>query len=65
MKKITAGILTAVLVIALGGATVSAVGMGQAEIGRILKKNPNTVYTLLARARQLLKTKLEGVIDDE
>ena len=35
------------------------------EIGRILKKNPNTVYTLLARARQLLKTKLEGVIDDE
>ena len=35
------------------------------EIGRILKKNPNTVYTLLARARQLLKTKLEGVSDDE
>ncbi len=35
------------------------------EIGRILKKNPNTVYALLARARQLLKTKLEGVIDDE
>ena len=35
------------------------------EIGRILKKNPNTVYTLLGRARQLLKTKLEGVIDDE
>ena len=33
MKKITAGILTAVLVIALGGATVSAVGMGQAESG--------------------------------
>ena len=35
------------------------------EIGRILKKNPNTVYTLLARARQLLKTRLEGVIEDE
>ena len=35
------------------------------EIGRILKKNPNTVYTLLPRARQPLKTKLEGVIDDE
>ena len=35
------------------------------EIGRILKKNPNTVYTLLARARKLLNTKLEGVIDDE
>lgn len=29
MKKITAGILTAALVIALGGATVSAVGLGQ------------------------------------
>ena len=25
----------------------------------------NTVYTLLARARQLLKTRLEGVIEDE
>ena len=35
------------------------------EIGRILTKNPNTVYTLLARARQLLKTRLEGVIEDE
>ena len=35
------------------------------EIGRILKKNPNTVYTLLARARQLLKTRLEGVSEDE
>ena len=33
MKKITAGILTAALVIALGGATVSAVGLGQAERG--------------------------------
>ena len=31
----------------------------------ILKKNTNTVYTLLARARQLLKTRLEGVIEDE
>ena len=35
------------------------------EIGRIVKKNPNTVYTLLARARQLLKTRLEGVSEDE
>lgn len=33
MKKITAGILTAAMVIALGGATVSAVGLGQAESG--------------------------------
>lgn len=40
-------------------------GYSAPEIGRILKKNPNTVYTLLARARQLLKTRLEGVIEDE
>ena len=33
MKKITAGILTAALVVALGGATVSAVGLGQTERG--------------------------------
>ena len=33
MKKITAGILTAALVIALGGATVSAVGLGQSAKG--------------------------------
>ena len=31
------------------------------EIGRILGKNTNTVYTLLTRARQMLKTSLEGV----
>lgn len=30
------------------------------EIGRILGKNTNTVYTLLTRARQMLKTRLEG-----
>lgn len=40
-------------------------GYSAPEIGRILKKNTNTVYTLLARARQLLKTRLEGVIKDE
>lgn len=40
-------------------------GYSAPEIGRILKKNPNTVYTLLARARQLLKTRLEGVSEDE
>lgn len=33
MKKITAGILTAALVIALGGATVSTVGLGQSAKG--------------------------------
>ena len=33
MRKITAGILTAALALALGGATVSAVGLGQAERG--------------------------------
>ena len=35
------------------------------EIGRILGKNTNTVYTLLTRARQMLKTRLEGVTEDE
>lgn len=40
-------------------------GYSAAEIGSILKKNVNTVYTLLTRARQILKTKLEGGIDDE
>ena len=34
------------------------------EIGRILGKNTNTVYTLLTRARQMLKTRLEGVIEN-
>ena len=35
------------------------------EIGRLLGKKANTVYTLLTRARQLLKEKLEGVMDIE
>lgn len=30
------------------------------EIGRILGKNPNTVYTLLTRAKQLLRDRLGG-----
>ncbi len=34
------------------------------EIGRLLKKNPNTVYTLLTRARQLLKDALGGETDE-
>ena len=33
------------------------------EIGRILGKNPNTVYTLLARAKEELREKLGG--DDD
>ena len=36
-----------------------------AEISQILKKNVNTVYTLLTRARHLLTQELQGVIDDE
>lgn len=40
-------------------------GYTAAEIAAILKKNVNTVYTLLTRARQMLKVRLEGVIDDE
>lgn len=35
------------------------------EIGRILGKNVNTVYTLLTRARKLLKERLEGVRERE
>lgn len=35
------------------------------EISKLLGKNVNTVYTLLTRARNLLKEKLKGVMDDE
>ena len=35
-------------------------GYSAAEIGRILRKNTNTVYTLLARARNQLKAALGG-----
>ncbi len=34
------------------------------EIGRLLRKNTNTVYTLLTRSRQMLKKKLEGFEDE-
>ena len=34
------------------------------EIVRILHKNTNTVYTLLTRARQMLKTRLKGMAED-
>lgn len=34
------------------------------EIGKILGKNPNSVYTLLTRARQLLKERLGGELDE-
>ena len=40
-------------------------GYSAAEISCILKKKVNTVYTLLTRARQILKNELEGVVDDE
>ncbi len=40
-------------------------GYSAEEIGGILGKKTNTVYTLLARARQMLRVKLEGVTDDE
>lgn len=35
------------------------------EISGILKKNINTVYTLLTRSRKLLKNRLEGVTENE
>lgn len=34
------------------------------QIGKILGKNPNTVYTLLTRGRQLLKLELGGENDE-
>lgn len=34
------------------------------QIGKILGKNPNTVYTLLTRGRQLLKQELGGEEDE-
>lgn len=40
-------------------------GYTAAEIGQILKKNVNSVYTLLTRARKLLKEKLEGGMEIE
>ena len=33
------------------------------EIGRLLKKNVNTVYTLMTRFRHLLREKLGGDVD--
>lgn len=33
------------------------------EIAEILKKNTNTVYTLLSRAKKILKEKLGGETD--
>ena len=35
-------------------------GYTAGEIGKLLHKNTNTVYTWLERARKLLKTQLEG-----
>jgi len=40
-------------------------GYSAEEISRILKKNVNTVYTLLTRARKILKKELEEVTDIE
>lgn len=35
-------------------------GYSAPEIGQILKKNTNTIYTLLTRSKKLLKDKLGG-----
>lgn len=40
-------------------------GYSAAEIGYILKKNVNTVYTLLTRARNILRDMLKGETDIE
>ena len=39
-------------------------GYTAGQIGQILGKNVNTVYTLMTRARQMLKKKLAGEIDE-
>lgn len=39
-------------------------GYSAVEIGRMLHKNVNTVYTLLTRSRQMLKEKLGGGVDE-
>lgn len=39
-------------------------GYSAAEIGEILRKNVNTVYTLLSRAKKLLKDELAGEMYD-
>lgn len=38
-------------------------GYTASEIGRFLKKNVNTVYTLMTRSRHLLREKLGGDVD--
>ena len=35
------------------------------QIGRILGKNVNTIYTLLNRAKKILREKLGGDVDEE
>ena len=39
-------------------------GYGAEEIGQLLRKSVNTVYTWLARARKLLREKLGGDWDE-
>lgn len=39
-------------------------GYSAVEISRMLRKNVNTVYTLLTRSRQMLKEKLGGGMDE-
>ena len=39
-------------------------GYSASEIGQILKKNTNTVYTHLGRGKKLLKQKLGGDLDE-
>lgn len=61
MKKITSGILTAALVIALGGATVSAVGLGQAERGSAVQERDRTQEQIYKNADGVCDYYEEGV----
>ena len=58
------GYINRVPVVIMQGRVHYYEGYTAEEIGQILGKNTNTVYTLLTRARKMLKTRLEGVTEN-
>ena len=58
-----AGELGGKFVIAMQGRLHYYEGYTAPEIGRLLKKNTNTVYTLLRRAKDILKVSLGGELN--
>ena len=67
MKKITAGILTAALVIALVGATVSAVGLGTGGAGELPRRTEHRSGFIRTRTASaiIMKTVTAGEIQTE